>query len=114
MSEATAFDLVQYVHRAGQLSNVATVLIELAEKIDAKKLADAAEACSEITVAQRVGYLLDTFASPKLTRDLHAWVESRRPGFTALRPNWKPPSAPPPERKEKWRLVVNEHVEPDV
>ena len=43
-----------------------------------------------------MGYLLDTFASPKLTRDLHAWVESRRPGFTALRPNWKPPSAPPP------------------
>ena len=40
--EATAFDLVGYHHRAGGLSNVATVLSELAEKIDPERLVTAA------------------------------------------------------------------------
>ena len=42
--EATAFDLVGYRHRAGGLSNVATVLSELAEKIDPERLVKAAPA----------------------------------------------------------------------
>lgn len=112
--EATAFDLVQYVHRAGHLSNVATVLIELSEKLDSKKLAAAAKACGEITAAQRVGYLLDAFATPKLTLNLHNWLEKCRPALTLLRPNWKPPKSMQPRKDDKWHLVVNEDMEPDV
>lgn len=112
--EATAFDLMRYVHRAGRLSNVTTVLIELAEKIDAKKLVEAAKVGVEIPIVQRVGYLLDTFADPKRTRYLHQWLSERRPAFTALRPNWNPPRAIQPKREDRWRLLINETVEPDV
>ncbi|MBI2521841.1 MAG: type IV toxin-antitoxin system AbiEi family antitoxin [Bdellovibrio sp.] len=112
--EATAFDLVQYVHRAGELSNVATVLIEMAEKIDAKKLAAVAKTCGETTVVQRVGYLLDTFTDSRPTADLHEWLEKQRPKLTALRPNWKAPKTMRPKKDDKWRLVINEVVEPDV
>ena len=111
-SEATAFDLVQYVHRSGHLSNVATVLAELAEKLDPKKLVAAAKACGEITVTQRLGYLLDSFAEPKLTANLHVWLEKSKPMVTSLRPNWKPPKRP--KTNSRWQLVVNETVEPDV
>ena len=41
--EATAIDLVGYQHHAGGLDQVATILSELAEKIDPKKLAVAAK-----------------------------------------------------------------------
>jgi hypothetical protein len=40
--EATALDLVDYQHHAGGLSQVTTVLAELAEKINDEKLAVAA------------------------------------------------------------------------
>ena len=112
--EGTALDLVQYVHRAGHLSNVATVLIELSEKLDSRKLAVAAQACGEIAAAQRVGYLLDAFATPKLTSDLHSWLEKCRPSFTSLRPNWKPPKSFQLKKENKWRLFINEAVEPDI
>jgi predicted transcriptional regulator of viral defense system len=112
--EATVFDLVQYVHRAGHLSNVATILLELSEKLDPKKLVTAAQACGEITVAQRVGYLLDSFADKKLTLDLHHWLEKCHPVFTPLRPNWKPARLKNPKKDRKWQVVVNETVEPDV
>lgn len=111
--EATAFDLVQYVRRAGRLSNVATTLIELSEKMDSKKLPTAADACGEVTVAQRLGYLLENFVGKKLTRELHQWVENQRPSFTPLRPNWKS-ELPQPLKIERWHLVVNDQVEPDV
>jgi len=116
--EATAFDLVQYAGRSGHLSNVATVMIELAEKLDPKRLLTAAHACGEITVAQRVGYLLDTYAmevvDKNLTAGLHAWLERYSPAYTSLRPNWKSPQLRRMEKNEKWRLIVNETIEPDL
>ena len=112
--EATAFDLVQYVHRAGHLSNVVTVLIELSEKLDSKKLAVAAQACGEIVAAQRVGYLLDVFTNPSLTSELHDWLEKCRPSVASLRPNWKPNNSAEPIKANKWHLLINEVVEPDL
>ena len=112
--EATAFDLLKYIHRAGGLSNVATVLIELSETIDPKKLVTAAKACKETPIIQRIGYLLDTYGDPKLTSHLHQWVFNAQLAFTKLRPNWSPPGHFVPEKVEKWKLVVNETVEPDL
>lgn len=112
--ESTVFDLIRYVHHAGGLSNVATILIELSEKLNAKKLAIAAKANEEIAAAQRVGYLLDTFAAQKLTLDLHDWLEKCRPCFASLRPNWKSPKSLKLKKEEKWSLIVNEVVEPDI
>jgi hypothetical protein len=68
--EATALDLVGYQHHAGSLSQVATVLAELAERIDAKALAKAAT--TPISWAQRLGYLLCLVAAtvPILTSRL--------------------------------------------
>jgi predicted transcriptional regulator of viral defense system len=56
--EATALDLVGYTHHAGGLSQVATVLSELAERIDPDKLAATARA-APVAWAQRLGYVLE-------------------------------------------------------
>jgi predicted transcriptional regulator of viral defense system len=57
--EATALDLVTYPRQAGGLDNVAGVLAELAESIDPVRLAKVAARVGEVSVAQRLGYLLD-------------------------------------------------------
>jgi len=64
--EATALDLVGYAHRAGGLSQVATVLSELAERIDPEKLAAAART-APVAWAQRLGYLLEHLGSAAKT-----------------------------------------------
>ncbi len=56
--ETTAFDLVRYQAAAGYLSNIATVLVESAERIDALALANIAQLV-KIPDVQRLGYLLD-------------------------------------------------------
>src|SRR5437879_13051307 len=55
--EATAVDLVGYPHHAGGFDKVATILAELAEKIDPKRLGVAAKT-APLPWAQRLGYLL--------------------------------------------------------
>jgi predicted transcriptional regulator of viral defense system len=54
--EATALELVGYADQSGGLDNVASVLAELAEMLDAKRLVAAASHCP-IAWVQRLGYL---------------------------------------------------------
>jgi predicted transcriptional regulator of viral defense system len=108
--EATAFDLVRYVAGAGQLGNVATVLAELADKIDPKKLVRAAKADVELSVVQRTGFLLDHVGAHRATGPLAEWLAARKPNVTRLRPDRDAKHAP---RDERWLVIVNEKVEAD-
>jgi len=108
--EATAFDLLRYVDAAGQLDNVATVLAELAEKINGTRLVSAAKAGVELSVVQRTGYLLDLVGGKSLTNRLASWLERQRPRRTRLRPDRSVADGPIDAR---WHLLVNDTVEPD-
>jgi predicted transcriptional regulator of viral defense system len=79
--ETTAWDLVRYQGAAGGLDHVATVLSELAEKLDGKELRATVERHRDVLVAQRLGYLLDELRRQDLTNELAAWV-----GEVPLRP----------------------------
>jgi predicted transcriptional regulator of viral defense system len=57
-SEQTAYDLVRYPGASGHLSNVATVMIELAEKLSPEALLKLAP-LFKLSDVQRLGYLLD-------------------------------------------------------
>lgn len=106
--EATALDLLRYPEAAGHLGNVATVLAELAERLDPGCLADAARAQGELANAQRLGYLLDLVGARRFAAGLADWVADERPRFVALRPGRPSPRA---ARDERWRVLVNESVE---
>jgi predicted transcriptional regulator of viral defense system len=73
--EATAIDLVGYHHHVGGFDNVATVLAELAEQIDAAKLVDAAQT-APLPWAQRLGYLLDHVGAGRSSRAVAGLCES--------------------------------------
>ena len=71
--EATAVDLVGYHRRAGGLDQVATILYELAERIDSQKLVAAAKT-APVTWAQRLGYLLERVDAAEIATALKDYV----------------------------------------
>lgn len=83
--EATALDLVGYAHHAGGLSQVATVLSELAERLDPEKLAAAART-APVAWAQRLGYLLEHLGFAAKTPALKEYVREHAKQSTALLP----------------------------
>jgi len=108
--EATALDLVRYPEHCGGLSNVATILHELGERLDGSELARVAEADGEVAYAQRLGYLLDLVGRQEVARALAAWVVARAPRVTPLSPGQRMAGA---RRDARWRVAVNEEVERD-
>lgn len=109
--EATALDLVRYVEGAGHLGNVATVLAELAEKVDAALLAQTARTEEELTTAQRLGHVLDHVGGAEAARHLAAWIGERKPRFVPLRPDRSVKRA---RKDARWRVLVNERVESEI
>lgn len=108
--EATALDLVRYVGQAGQLNNVATVLRDLSERLDAERLVEAARADIELSYAQRLGFLLDRIGETHRADALARWVREQRPRVVALRPDRPSHGA---AKDVRWSVLVNETVEPD-
>lgn len=109
--EATALDLVGYYDRAGGLNQVATVLAELAERIDRAKLADAAET-APLPWAQRLGYLLERVGSSDKAAPLKVFVRAHAHESTWLIP--KAARRKAVHRDKDWKLYVNAAVEVDL
>lgn len=108
--EATAFDLVGYPGHAGGLSNVATVLSELAENMDAGKLHAETER-SPLPWTQRLGYLLERVEAANLAAPLAEHVAVHAKEYVPLRLRKSVARA---TRDSRWRLFVNEAVEADL
>lgn len=105
--EATAFDLVGYSDRAVGLDNVATILSELAEKLDGKKLLEVAK-FSPIAWAQRLGYLLDQAGENDKAAELAGYLAQIKPVSTPLDRS-KPFKGAP--KDSRWAVMVNAEVE---
>ena len=108
--EATALDLLRYLAPSGHLDNVATVLAELADRLDAHRLLEAAKAEGDLATAQRLGYLLELVGAGAVAAGLAEWIAAERARLVALRADRSSRRA----RKDlRWRVVVNEQVEPE-
>jgi len=114
--ELTALDLVRYPHAAGEMDNMATVLADLAPKMEADKLA-ALSAVAERSVVQRLGHLLERLGHGERTapmfeallrRGTVRWIELDRK--EARDPDF---ALPPRERDGRWRVVVRRPPEID-
>jgi predicted transcriptional regulator of viral defense system len=114
--EATAIDLVGYQQHAGGLSQVATVLSELAERIDPKKL-PAAAATAPVPWAQRLGYLLERVGAGDKAEDLKTFVRAHVHESARLLPNAPKQTSvrrQKADRNDEWKLYINADVEPDL
>lgn len=108
--EGTTFDLMRYLHQSGHLNHVATILSELGDVIDAKKLPFVGQKLS-IRYSQRLGYLLDLLGHKPLTKSLHQLVSDKNLIYIPLRSDSPAQNA---EKNTKWHILVNENVESDI
>jgi predicted transcriptional regulator of viral defense system len=107
--ESTALDLVRFAAASGGWSNVATVLQELAERIQPDALHTAAQSRRTPEI-QRLGYLLDRAGEPRLADPLLRVLGERR-----YRPVALATDAPVLEKApvSPWRVIPNVDVEID-
>ncbi len=117
--ELTCLDLIRYVHAAGGIDAVATVLADLGDKADGTRLA-ALAAHFERANVQRLGYLLDHLEHSAVAEPLYhqlfaqsavSWVKldpARLKGMIA------PTDGQPAERNTRWRVVAQHLPEIDV
>jgi len=108
--EATALDLVRYPEHAGFLSNAATVLVELAERINPAALVQTAEGEGELAAAQRLGYLLEHVGRQTLAEPLARWIDAKKPRVVPLRADLRMAGR---RRAPRWRVAINEKIEMD-
>ena len=109
-SETTAFDIVGYRTHSGGFDNIANVLRELSDKLDPDKLAHVA-GLSPLSWAQRLGYLIERFANKDQTGPLHDYVSGQVKEYVPLRSDRSVSEA---SREKRWKLFLNEIVEPDL
>ena len=108
--ETTAFDLVRFFSAAGHWNNVATVLSELAEKIDADRLVEVA-ALVQLPDVQRLGYLLTLVGKGELADPLAGWLAKRRTTVIRLRTDRPRGDV---DVDSRWRLIPNEEIDIDL
>jgi len=108
--ETTAYDVVRFYSAAGNWSNIATVLLELSEKLEADLLVDIASLV-RLPDVQRLGYLLDFLGEAKLVEPLADWLAERRTTVVCLRTDL-PKGAT--KIDSRWRLYPNEQLDIDL
>lgn len=109
----TAADLVQYQQHVGGLSQVATVLEELAEQLDIRKHFPKVAPFVKNVVWQRLGYILETILQEsQLADELYNQLKSlpRKLNYTALSTTAKTLSY---SKDTRWKININEDIEPD-
>jgi predicted transcriptional regulator of viral defense system len=108
--EATALELVGYADQCGGLDNVASVLSELVESLDLKKLLEAARLCP-VVWSQRLGYLLELASQDDFAGVLADHVRAQA---AMLAPLVRAKSMKGAPRAERWKLAINASVEADL
>jgi predicted transcriptional regulator of viral defense system len=107
--EATAYDLVGYERHCGGLGNVATLLSDLSEALDPQQLVQVAP-LSPLPWTQRLGFLLELVGTGDHWHPLHDYVAEQATGTTPLSPARDAAGVP---RDPRWKLLVNDEVEPE-
>lgn len=107
--EATAIDLAGYPEHVGGLDQVATILSELADGINATALAEAAKT-SPITWVQRLGYILELVDAGEAAADIKEYVREHAREYQMLVPGGEETDG---QRLPGWKLVVNTDLDPD-
>jgi len=106
--ETTALDLIRYGLVRYDLGLLATLISELAEKIDPKQLYEAAKIEKDLPSAQRLGYLLEATEHTDITELLYQLINKKKPRRIPLHPRL---SLRNTKKNDRWRLSINTKIE---
>jgi predicted transcriptional regulator of viral defense system len=108
--ELTALDLITYADRFG-LNHVTTILQELAEEMKPSALKKVVEKKSEIPVIQRLGYILDKVLNENKLADTLYKILCNENIAPTLLSNKKSKQG---NLDDKWKVIINTEIEPDL
>jgi len=108
--ELTALDLCYYPKHSGGINQVATVLEELAEELDATKIRDIAKCYNSTMAVQRLGYLLEKTGNEEVAIPLKEWLVKQKYYPALLEPAEKSQSK---VTGNIWKIIVNTEIETD-
>ena len=104
--ELTCLDLVNYYNEVGGFNRVATIIEELKEVIQADKLIETAKCYDEISVVQRLGYILEYILEEHfLSEAIYNYLESNSYYPTLLRPQKRKPDNM--ITGNRWKIAPN-------
>lgn len=109
--ELTAIDLLRYSKAAGGLNNIATIISELGERINADELLKIVRKEKSLVFVQRLGYLLDYLGFESKTEPLAQWLSGQKSHPVLLDPAQKKGKSP---INKKWKLFENQTIEAEI
>ena len=108
--ELTALDLFVYLDKIG-INRIATIISELAEEMNASRLADTAQRYPQTSAIQKLGYLLDKeMDQPELANALLRELKMRRVRNIPLATGKQDIGI----KDEIWRISVNTTIDMDI
>jgi predicted transcriptional regulator of viral defense system len=113
--ELTALDLVQYEQYVGGLSRSATVLAELAERVDFSTAGAALFDHTTVPTIQRLGYIFEHIIdAPEQAETLlqRLLAYGKRLNYVPLSSR-HPVGGEQNERDKRWKILINTEIEPD-
>ncbi len=108
--EVIAADILSAPHHAAGINNAVTVLTELAEKIEIRKIVELSTLYQESSWIQRLGYLFESFGLAAMANKINSILTKKKLSWVLL-------SARNPYKKgarnSKWKVIINTEVEID-
>ncbi|WP_115176107.1 type IV toxin-antitoxin system AbiEi family antitoxin [Legionella feeleii] len=111
--ETTALDLANYPMHCGGLSNVVTVLEELAEQIQPEALINLTNQLHATPQLQRLGFLFEATQLDELAEVIENSLKKRTFRTVALVPKIATQGSEMPFNK-RWKIIENEIIESDL
>lgn len=113
--ELTAFDLVMYAKNVGGINRVATILSELAEEMNFRKMDVVFFKLFPSAAIQRLGYLLDLLEFNNLADALQRKIKQANIKFKKypLSVVSKGKKLSDYDVNEKWKIIINTEIEID-
>lgn len=115
--EITLIDLMNYMNRAGGINHVCTLVSELIEAIDPKKLIEAAKVFNAKSWVQRLGFILDNIDPvdevkwQEIRKALEQYIENKKLYYVPLDPQISNTGFP---YNKKWKIIENTTIESDI
>ena len=108
--EMTVYDLMAFNAACPSLDLAATVYTEIGAKLQPDRLAELADTGCRMPALQRAGWLLDASGWQEKTGRLAERLTAMSSQWQSLRPD----RARKGNKNQKWRIIENAKVEPDI